>query len=93
MTAPGRWSRADAGSPLRRVEFAAGHDPGAAGIHTTATIDVDVLLSGRLELALPTDPAGSAFDTVVLDPGDVVIQRGNVHRWRPVGPTRPSWRR
>lgn len=74
------------GISLRRVEFAAGHDPGAAGIHTTATIDVDVLLSGRLELALPTDPAGSAFDTVVLDPGDVVIQRGNAHRWRPVGP-------
>jgi hypothetical protein len=22
----------------------------------------------------------------VLDPGDVVVQRGNVHRWRPVGP-------
>ncbi len=74
------------GISLRRVEFAAGHDPGAGGIHATATIDIDLLLSGRLELALPTDAAGSAFDTTVLDPGDVVIQRGNVHRWRPVGP-------
>jgi quercetin dioxygenase-like cupin family protein len=67
------------GVAFRMVELPAGHDPGAAGWHTTNTIDVDVIVSGRVELALPDLPP------VVLGPGEVVIQRATNHRWRPVG--------
>ena len=86
--APGPWSLepAAAGVALRRVEFATGHDPGPGGIHATATIDVGLLLSGTLELALPDDGELSTFTSTVLNAGDVVIQRGTLHRWRPVGP-------
>jgi quercetin dioxygenase-like cupin family protein len=68
------------GIAFRMVELPAGHDPGEAGWHTTNTIDVDVIVSGKVELALPDLPP------VVLGPGEVVIQRATNHRWRPVGP-------
>jgi mannose-6-phosphate isomerase-like protein (cupin superfamily) len=54
-------------------------DLGDAAWHTTATIDVDVILSGRVALDLPD------ADPVELDAGDVVIQRGTHHRWRVLG--------
>jgi quercetin dioxygenase-like cupin family protein len=73
------------GISLRRVEFGAGHDPGQAGMHTTATIDLDVVLSGSIELTLPDEPGAAAPRSTILNPGDVVIQRGTAHRWRPVG--------
>jgi mannose-6-phosphate isomerase-like protein (cupin superfamily) len=57
----------------------AGNDPGDAGWHATDTIDVDIVVSGQLELALPD------VEPVVLGPGDCVVQRGTMHRWRPVG--------
>ena len=63
----------------------AGFDPGDAGWHTTATIDVDVVLSGQLELSLPEHPP------VVLGPGEAVVQRGTHHRWRPVGDEPVEW--
>ena len=67
------------GVAFRWVRLPAGHDPGAAGWHTTATIDVDIVVSGRLELALPgTEP-------VVVGPGEAVVQRGTHHKWQPVG--------
>jgi mannose-6-phosphate isomerase-like protein (cupin superfamily) len=67
------------GVAFRWVRLPAGHDPGAAGWHTTATIDVDIVVSGRLELALPgTEP-------VVIGPGEAVVQRGTHHKWQPVG--------
>jgi quercetin dioxygenase-like cupin family protein len=47
--------------------------------HTTATIDVDVILSGRVRLELP---GGVSTE---LDPGDVVVQRGTSHRWVALG--------
>jgi quercetin dioxygenase-like cupin family protein len=86
--APGPWALEPAGGgvALRRVEFAAGHDSGAGGIHATATIDVGLVLSGELELALPSNREWTTFDATILGPGDVVIQRGTLHRWRPVGP-------
>ena len=59
--------------------------PGEAGWHTTATIDVDVVLSGRLELSLPDTPP------VVLGPGEAVVQRGTHHKWRPVGDEPVEW--
>ena len=49
------------------------------GWHTTATIDVDVLLQGRLALELPGGVRAE------LAAGDVVIQRGTEHRWLPIG--------
>ncbi len=67
------------GMAFRMVELAAGHDPGDAGWHTTETIDVDLILSGSMELSLPD------IEPVVLEAGSVVIQRGTRHRWRPVG--------
>jgi quercetin dioxygenase-like cupin family protein len=67
------------GVAFRWVRLPAGHDPGEAGWHTTNTIDVDIVVSGRLELALPdTEP-------VVVGPGEAVVQRGTHHRWQPVG--------
>jgi mannose-6-phosphate isomerase-like protein (cupin superfamily) len=67
------------GTAFRFVEMPAGLDSGEAGWHTTDTIDVDVMISGRLELALPD------VEPVVLGPGDAVVQRGTHHKWTPVG--------
>lgn len=67
------------GIAFRWVRLPAGHDPGDAGWHTTATIDVDIVVSGRLELALPDQ------EPVVLGPGEAVVQRGTHHKWQPVG--------
>jgi mannose-6-phosphate isomerase-like protein (cupin superfamily) len=61
------------------VELGAGDYSDDANWHTTATIDVDVILSGRVELHLPDHAP------VVLEPGDTVVQRGANHRWQPVG--------
>ena len=67
------------GVAFRWVRLPAGHDPGEAGWHTTATIDVDIVVSGRLELSLPGP------DPVVIGPGEAVVQRGTHHKWQPVG--------
>jgi hypothetical protein len=73
------------GIAFRMVELGAGHDPGDAGWHATDTIDLDIVLSGQLELALP------GLDPVVLGPGDTVVQRGTEPRWRPVGDEPVRW--
>jgi mannose-6-phosphate isomerase-like protein (cupin superfamily) len=75
---------------FRTVRLPAGDDAGEAGWHTTATIDVDVVLSGRLELSLPTSPA-SPGEPVVLGPGEAVVQRGTHHKWRPAGDEPVEW--
>ncbi len=67
------------GMCFRSVRLPAGLDSGEAGWHTTATIDVDVVLSGQLELSLPDTPP------VVIGPGEAVVQRGTNHSWKPVG--------
>ena len=84
--ADGPWALEPAGRgiSLRTVQFAPGHDPGAAGMHATETIDVDLLLAGSLELALP-GRGGAISETTVLHRGDTVLMRGVTHRWRPVG--------
>jgi len=46
--------------------------------HVTATVDVDVIVSGRVRLDLP----GASTE---LGPGDVVVQRGTNHRWVALG--------
>lgn len=67
------------GTSVGIVELPPGDYRAEANWHTTATIDVDVVLSGRVELHLPDQPPA------VLAPGDVVVQRGTHHRWQPVG--------
>jgi mannose-6-phosphate isomerase-like protein (cupin superfamily) len=50
-------------------------EPDEPGMHTTATIDFEVLLSG--ELVLELDDGAE----VTLRPGDTVVQNGTRHRW------------
>lgn len=54
----------------------AGHmEPDNPGMHTTATIDFEVVLSGSCTLELD-DGA-----TVDVFPGDTIVQNGTRHRW------------
>lgn len=54
-----------------------GHlEPEAPGMHTTATVDYEYVVSGRVVLELD-DGA-----TRELGPGDVVVQNGTRHAWR-----------
>jgi quercetin dioxygenase-like cupin family protein len=80
--APSPWQLEPAGRgfAFRRVDFAIGSDEGSAFLHTTETIDVDVVLDGALEMAL-----GADGPTTTLNKGDVVIQRATPHSWRPIG--------
>jgi mannose-6-phosphate isomerase-like protein (cupin superfamily) len=50
-------------------------EPDDPGMHTTPTIDFEVVLSGEVVLELD-DGA-----TVQLKPGDTVVQNGTRHRW------------
>ena len=53
-----------------------GHmEPDDPGMHTTATIDFEVVLSGEIVLELD-DGA-----TVTLRQGDTIVQNGTRHRW------------
>jgi mannose-6-phosphate isomerase-like protein (cupin superfamily) len=51
-------------------------EPDNPGMHTTDTVDYDIIISGELWLELD-DGA-----TVHLQPGDIVIQNGTRHAWR-----------
>jgi mannose-6-phosphate isomerase-like protein (cupin superfamily) len=53
------------------------------GMHKTATIDFEVVLSGKIGLELDDGAE------VVLGPGDVVVQNGTRHRWHNRG-TEPA---
>ncbi len=57
--------------------FNPGHamDPENPGMHTTATIDYGIVLSGNITLELDE---GSRE----LGPGDIVVQRATAHAWR-----------
>jgi mannose-6-phosphate isomerase-like protein (cupin superfamily) len=52
-----------------------GSEDTEADLHRTASIDIDIVLSGRIGMELD--------DGVVVDlgPGDVVVQNGTRHRW------------
>lgn len=56
-------------------------DPSDRGMHTTDTIDFEVVLEGTIVLEL-ADGA-----EVTLRPGDTVVQNGTRHRWRNPGDT------
>lgn len=49
------------------------------GWHATATIDVDAIVSGSVQMYLPDLPP------VLLEAGDLVLQRGTNHLWHAVG--------
>ncbi len=54
-----------------------GHmEPDAPGMHTTATIDFEVVLDGEIWLELDDG------EEVHLQPGDCVVQNGTRHAWR-----------
>jgi mannose-6-phosphate isomerase-like protein (cupin superfamily) len=50
------------------------------GMHSSPTLDFDVVLQGSVGLELDD---GEAF----LGPGDIVVQNGTVHRWHNRGST------
>ena len=52
------------------------HETEDSGMHTTATVDFDIVLSGELWLELDNGAE------VQLKPGDCVIQNGTRHAWR-----------
>lgn len=51
-------------------------EPDNPGMHTTDTVDYDIILSGELWLELDDG------ETVHLKSGDIVIQNGTRHAWR-----------
>ncbi|WP_395695209.1 cupin domain-containing protein [Nocardioides sp.] len=55
------------------------HDPDRPGFHRTPTVDVLVVLAGRVHLELDTG-------STELGPGDVVVQRATAHAWSNPGP-------
>jgi mannose-6-phosphate isomerase-like protein (cupin superfamily) len=62
----------------------AGHmEPEAPGMHTTATIDFEVVLQGAVTLELDDGAK------VTLGVGDTVVQNGTRHRWSNAG-TEPA---
>jgi hypothetical protein len=55
----------------------AGHlEPDAPGMHTTASVDYEYIVSGRVVLELDDGV------TRELGPGDTVVQNGTRHAWR-----------
>ena len=54
-------------------------EPGAPGMHTTDTIDFEVILAGSCMLELDDGAE------VTLNVGDTVVQNGTRHRWKNPG--------
>jgi quercetin dioxygenase-like cupin family protein len=68
---PGDANQLDAFIAEGMTEFA---DPARPGMHVTPTLDFDIILQGTVGLELDDGE-------VVLEPGDVVVQNGTLHRW------------
>jgi len=51
-------------------------EPDNPGMHTTDTVDYDIIMSGELWLELDDG------EEVHLKPGDIVVQNGTRHAWR-----------
>lgn len=62
----------DNGTVFRIVEFGPGN---AARVHRTDSIDYAVVMSGEIDMQL------DAGESVHLQAGDVVVQRGTIHNW------------
>jgi mannose-6-phosphate isomerase-like protein (cupin superfamily) len=56
-------------------------EPAEPGMHTTATVDYGILVSGRATLELDDGAK------ITLNPGDTYIQNGTRHRWSNPGDT------
>jgi quercetin dioxygenase-like cupin family protein len=56
---------------------------GSSPMHRSHSIDYGIILSGQLELDL------DGGETIALNPGDIVVQRGTNHLWRNPSPTEP----
>jgi len=54
-------------------------EPDSPGMHTTPTVDIDVVISGEIVMELDEGK------TVTLRAGDSVVQNGTRHRWRNEG--------
>jgi len=76
---PWQLDPAGRGVAFRMVDWPVGDYPEDEGWHTTESIDVDVILSGHLELGIRDAPP------LVMGPGEFVVLRSAEHRWRPVG--------
>ncbi|WP_205855964.1 cupin domain-containing protein, partial [Phytoactinopolyspora endophytica] len=59
-------------------DFASHFEPDAPGVHTTDSVDYDIVLDGEIWLELDDE-------TVHLRQGDVVVQNGTRHAWRNQG--------
>ncbi|KAL5519090.1 hypothetical protein ACEPAH_773 [Sanghuangporus vaninii] len=71
------------GTNLRFTDLA----PGATSpMHRTSSIDYNVLISGKLILILD-----DGSEILIENPGDTVVQRGNMHAWRNPGPGVARW--
>ncbi len=64
------------GSVLRVVDMLPG---GESPMHRSNSIDYGIVLSGSVELELDDG------EKLVLNAGDVCVQRGTIHLWRTVG--------
>ncbi len=60
-------------------------EPDAPGMHTTDSVDYGIVLEGRIGLELDDGVI------VELEPGDVVVQNGTRHAWRPRERTRMAF--
>ena len=70
---PGIPAGADPDSTWLRV---AGDDEHIPGMHATDTLDLMIVLEGSVVMGLEDGER-------IVGPGEVVIQRGTLHRWRP----------
>ena len=60
-------------------------DAESSAMHRTVSLDIVILLMGEVELTLSND------ETRTIKPGDMVIQRSTLHKWR--NPSKTQWAR
>ncbi|HEX4016733.1 MAG TPA: cupin domain-containing protein [Frankiaceae bacterium] len=82
--APAPWELEPTGRGItfRQVNFGVDSSAGEPFLHTTETIDIDVVIDGALQMRLGADGPATT-----LNKGDVLIQRATPHSWRSVGET------
>jgi len=68
---------------LRFTDLAPGS---SAPMHRTSSIDYNILITGKLILITE-----DGEEKLVENPGDVVVQKGNMHAWRNPGPGWTRW--